>query len=544
MSYFVGVDVGTSSVRAGLVQKTENGSKIIKYHSEEITIFKPKANFFEQSSDDVWNKVCECVREVTHIVPKYEIAGIGFDATCSLVLFDKDLKPLTVSPNGINEQNIIMWLDHRAKQEADEINATNHEILRFVGGKVSLEMEIPKLLWLKKNMKNKCFEKIHLAFDLPDFLTWRATDIMTRSICSLTCKWNYDAFNCKWPEDFFNLIGLKELTSDNFLKIGNKVLFPGDPVGKLSERAARELGLETSTIVASSMIDAHAGALGLIASRSDISDNDITSKLILIAGTSTCHMSITDNCIFSPGIWGPYKHALLPDYFLIEAGQSASGILIEHVLKTHPDFQKIKDELQNDENIYEHLNNEIAKLASEQNLSSFHELTKHYHIYPDFHGNRSPLGDNTLKGMICGCTMHDSILVTYLATIQSLAYSTKHIIESLYKSGRKKFKSILICGGLSKNRLFLQTHADICGIPILISNEQESVLLGSAMLAATGSGVYKDLKSAAEELSNDCSQIFPDQSSELFHSRKYKVFLRMLDEQLNYRKIMEETVDA
>lgn len=451
------------------------------------------------------------------------------------MIFDEHEKPLSASPTGSDNQNIIMWLDHRAQAETDFINSTKHEILRYVGGKVSLEMEIPKLLWLKKHMPEN-FSRIRHAFDLPDFLTWRATGIKLRSICSLTCKWNYDAINGKWPEDYFNLIGLSELTAD---KIGDKIQFPGDLVGGLSDEAAKAMGLSSGTAVGTSMIDAHAGALGLIAAKSEIQGNDATSKLILIAGTSTCHMSVTSDCIYLPGIWGPYKHALLPNHYLIEAGQSAAGILIDHLLKSHKDYQKVNSSLKNGQSIYEHVFDEIKHIAKSQNLQSFHELTKSFHIYPDFHGNRSPIGDSTLRGMISGCSMHDSIYLTYLAVIQSLAYSTKHIIESLYASGRQHFKSILICGGLSKNQLYVKTHADVCGVPVLISNEEESVLIGAAMLGATASEFGDSLEDVAVKLSTDCHQIQPSAESFEFHARKFKVFMRMLDHQREYEEIMK-----
>lgn len=521
------------------MQNTENGGKLLKYHSEEITIFKPQSEYFEQSSENVWQKVCECIKKVSSDVPKNEIVGIGFDATCSLVIFDANLKPLTVSPTKNNEQNIIMWLDHRANLEADHINSLKHDILKYVGGKVSLEMEIPKLLWLKRNMKDS-FDKIHLAFDLPDFLTWRATGQDSRSICSLTCKWNYDAIKAQWAADYFESINLDELAANDFAKVGQKVLFPGDRVGGLSKEAAKETGLLEGTAVACSMIDAHAGALGLIASHSDSSNSEIASRLILIAGTSTCHMSVTENCLFSPGIWGPYKNALLPNYYLIEAGQSATGILIDHLVKAHPDYAKVESELRDGENIHDRLFEGVSNIASTKSVRTFHELSKDFHIYPDFHGNRSPIGDSNLKGVVSGCTMHDSIYITYLAIVQALTYQTKHIIDSLYKSGREEFKSILICGGLSKNKLFVQAHADICGVPVLISNEPESVLLGAAMLGATASGLYENLEKAVKDLSNSCYQITPNALSSDFHARKYKVFLKMLNDQQSYAKIMNE----
>lgn len=122
------------------------------------------------------------------------VKGVGFDATCSLVAIDRNGQPLTVSPTGFcaikklscvffifsffvgnNEQNVILWMDHRAEEEAAVINSLNHPILKFVGGKISLEMETPKLVWLKKHLKVECWDKAGYFFDLPDFLTWKAT---------------------------------------------------------------------------------------------------------------------------------------------------------------------------------------------------------------------------------------------------------------------------------------------------------------------------------------------------------------------------------
>ncbi|KAG5681738.1 hypothetical protein PVAND_011147 [Polypedilum vanderplanki] len=541
MSYFIGVDVGTSSARAGLVKKTENGGKLIKFHSEEIQIFKPSSGFFEQSSSNIWQKVCECIKIVTsEIRDKSQIKGIGFDATCSLVLLDKNLQPLTASPTKKHEQNVIMWLDHRAQEEADFINSLKHDCLQFVGGKISLEMEVPKLLWLKKNLFEESFNKIHFAFDLPDFLTFKATGKDSRSVCSLTCKWNYDAIKGEFPKDYFKSIGLEELCENNFKKIGDHVLFPGDLVGELSKEAADEMNLLPGIAIGTSMIDAHAGAIGLIgSSTSQQRDIELTSKLILIAGTSTCHMSITRNILFCPNIWGPYKNALIPNFFLHEAGQSACGILIDYILSSHQDYEKVLKQL-NGKNIHDYLYCEILRMSAAENLKSFHELTKNFHFYPDFHGNRSPIADSTLTGMAIGLTMHNSIAISYLAIIQALVYSTKHIIESLYQSGRDEFKSILICGGLSKNKLYVQTTADVCKIPVLSSFESESVLIGSSMLGAKASGIFSSLEESINELKNEAYQIEPDWNSFDYHDRKYRVFLKMLNDQNSYKIIMNE----
>lgn len=151
--------------------------------------------------------------------------GIGFDATCSLAVVNmNDGKPVSVSPNSWDPtsaassapNDIILWADHRAKAEANLINASGSMVLKYVGGTMSLEMEIPKVLWLKKHMPKEVFES-SMFFDLPDFLTYKATGDMARSNCSLACKCSYVPPGVEgskgWNEDFFKKIGLEELVS-------------------------------------------------------------------------------------------------------------------------------------------------------------------------------------------------------------------------------------------------------------------------------------------------------------------------------------------
>lgn len=115
-------------------------------------------------------------------VDRNKIAGIGFCATCSLVAISKSGQPLTVSTTNESQQNIILWMDHRASTETRTINSTKHELLKYVGGEVSLEMQCPKLLWLKNNMPTDWWKSVGYFFDLPDFLTWKCTDNDSRYI--------------------------------------------------------------------------------------------------------------------------------------------------------------------------------------------------------------------------------------------------------------------------------------------------------------------------------------------------------------------------
>ncbi|XP_046620024.1 FGGY carbohydrate kinase domain-containing protein isoform X3 [Neodiprion virginianus] len=343
--YFVGVDVGTGSARAAIV--SSNG-KLINMATCPIKTFNPRPNFFEQSSDDIWSAVCNVVKTVTKDVPEEKIKGIGFDATCSLVALDEHGRPVTVSPTGNDEQNVILWMDHRAEAESAFINSTKDEMLRYVGGKISLEMETPKMLWMKKNMPTSWL-RAKMLFDLPDFLTWRATRSQSRSLCSLVCKWNYKAGpdgNNGWNAEFFNKIGLSDLSEDNWRKIGTHVKPPGDPVALgLTAEAANELGLSPKTPVGTSIIDAHAGGLGMIGCSVPGVPNNFSSRLSLICGTSTCHMAISDKEITVDGVWGPYYSVMIPRFWLSEGGQSATGKLLDHIINSHPATASIMHQL-------------------------------------------------------------------------------------------------------------------------------------------------------------------------------------------------------
>lgn len=128
------------------------------------------------------------------------------------------------APHFKNDHNIVLWLDHRPEEETAKINATGHNLLRYVGGTMSIEMEIPKILWLKNNMPKELFDRCKF-YDLADALTYIATGNEARSFCSTVCKQGYvpvgvDGSVKGWQEDFLKDIGLEDLTKDNFNRLG------------------------------------------------------------------------------------------------------------------------------------------------------------------------------------------------------------------------------------------------------------------------------------------------------------------------------------
>lgn len=546
----IGIDVGTGSARAGVF---DAAGRRLGTATRAIAMWKPAPDFVEQSSDDIWAAVVACVREAMvkarRVAGDVTVRGIGFDATCSLVVLDAGGRPVTVSPTGDDAQNVVVWMDHRAIAQADRINAGGHAVLRYVGGRISPEMETPKLLWLKEHLPESWARAAHV-FDLPDFLTWRATGALSRSLCSTVCKWTYLGHEGRWDAEYFRAIGLGDLADEGFQRIGTEVLPLGRAVGRgLDPRAAAELGLPEGTPVATSMIDAHAGGVGVIGVALDGVAPDAAAmeqRLALIGGTSSCHMAVSRQPIFVPGVWGPYAEAMLPGLWLSEGGQSATGALIDHVIFTHARAATLAAETEAEgtgRTVYDALNATLHHMAVAEAVPHPAALTRELHVLPDFHGNRSPRADASLRGAIYGLTLSDSteeLARLYLATVQAIAYGTRHIVESLNAQGYR-IDTLLACGGGTKNPVFLGEHADATGCRVVLAEETEAVLLGSAIQGAAAGGLYGSVPEAMAAMTRPGRVIEPAGGAvAAYHDAKYRVFHRMHTDQLAYRALMNQ----
>ncbi|TWW72879.1 FGGY carbohydrate kinase domain-containing protein isoform X2 [Takifugu flavidus] len=543
--YYVGVDVGTASVRAALVSRSGQLKSIAQ---EPISIWEPQADHYVQSSTEIWEKCCTVVKRVVRGVDRSRVRGVGFDATCSLVVLDQSFQPVSVTQDGDRHKNVVMWMDHRAEGQAARITQTSHGVLNRVGGVMSPELQPPKLLWLKENLKESCWNTAAHFFDLPDFLSWKATGSLTRSLCTLVCKWTY----CPpegWDPSFWISIGLEDLVENNFSKIGSVTCPPGTPVGDgLTQEAAAGLGLNVGTAVGASLIDAHAGGLGVLGAdvkgfNLPCEDQPITARMAMICGTSTCHMAISQQPLFVPGVWGPCLSAMVPGMWLNEGGQSATGRLIDHMVQNHPAHNQVQAQAQQrfpfpGDHTYSYLNNHLRSMAG--SLSAVDLLGSSLHVWPDFHGNRSPLADPTLKGMVTGLSLSqslDDLALLYLATVQALALGTLHILEAMREAGHD-IRTLFFCGGLSKNPLFVQIHANATGLPVVLPDQTEAVLLGAAVLGACGSQDYSSIQEAMEKMAKVGKVVHPEGELQSFYERKYKVFLRMLAHQREYQDLM------
>lgn len=514
-NFVVGVDVGTGSARAGVFDKT---GQLMAKQEHPIAINRPTANHVEQDSEDIWQAVCRSVKDALQIagVNGDDVAGISFDATCSLVVRDKSASPLTVSTTGDNRWDTIVWLDHRALSEADECSALSHKVLDYVGGTMSPEMEIPKLMWLKRNLP-ETWRKAGYFFDLTDYLTWRASGSNERSQCTLTCKWTYLAHEDNgWQYDFLEKVGLSDMPDRGNLPPAASPI--GRNLGSLTKTAAEQLGLGRQCQVGVGLIDAHSGALGVVGGFGD-GLSKVEEHLALIAGTSSCVMAMSQQPKPSNGVWGPYLGAVLPGYWLNEGGQSVTGALLDHVIRWHPAGGKPTSDL----------HSRICARIMDLRAVDGYALANRLHILPDFHGNRSPLADPHALGVISGLDLDlsfDNLCRLYWRTAVSIALGIRHILETLNDAGFI-IENLHVTGGHTKNPLLMELYADATGCKVIEPATEDAVLLGTAMVAATAAGWHDDLASSALAMHQGETTRTPNPKAQAQFDRDYKIFLKM-----------------
>jgi FGGY-family pentulose kinase/HAD superfamily hydrolase (TIGR01509 family) len=509
----VAVDVGTGSARAGIVTAT---GTLLARAEEPILLRRSGALVGEHNSEQIWQAVTVAVRRALAASgkPAGTVVGLSFDATCSLVVRSADGAPLPVGDAGA-EWDTIAWFDHRALDEAEALTATSDPAILAVGGVMSPEMELPKLLWLKRH-KPESWAAAGLIFDLADFLAWRATGANQRSACTLTCKWNWLPDRGGWPEALLARVGLQDFHQRT--GIAAEPLAVGQPIGPLSPAAAAELGLGPGVMVAVGFVDAHAGALGALGPEA-ANTSSISNHLVLVGGTSSCVMALSPTARHVSGTWGPYRDAVLPGTWLVEGGQSASGALLDHLIHGHPAGGVPTAEF------HRRILDRIAELRASEGW----ELGAGLHVLPDFHGNRSPEAEPRARGSIVGLDLgcdFDGLCRLYWRTSVGLALGLRRIVAHLRQHGYGT-ATLRVAGGHVHNPLLMELYAEATGCRLL-EPTIDVTLLGTAMAAAAGAGLYGSLTAAALAMQQPVRTREPNGSGSERLARDYQVFEAML----------------
>ena len=346
-----------------------------------------------------------------------------------------------------------------------------------------------------------------------------------------------------------------------------RYLTAGELIGNLSDKAAKDMGLPAGIAVGSGVIDAYAGWIGTVGAKVNLSDetlntgvakNDVSqafTRLAAVAGTSTCHLAMSEKPVFVNGVWGPYRDVLLPDYWMAEGGQSATGELLKHVIETHPAFQQTMSVAETyNANIYDYLNEHLREMAETQKAPAISYLGRHFFFYGDLFGNRSPVADPDMKGSVIGLSSDksiDGLALYYYATMEFIALQTHQIIEAMNHSGHV-ISSIFMSGSQCQNEVLMSLMATACDMPVLIPRYvHAAVVHGAAMLGAKAAstdneGRSEPLWDIMDRMSKPGKAVYPskDPGEKKLLDAKYQVFLEQCEGQQRARKDVNAAVEG
>jgi L-ribulokinase len=507
--YSIGVDYGTQSGRAVLVEVgtgREVATAVKEYTHGVMDEYLPNGttrlehDWALQHPADYLEVLQVTIPEVLRgaQVSADDVIGLGIDFTaCTVLPIDAHGIPLCFKTELSNNPHsyVKLWKHHAAQEEANRLNEMaekrGEKFLQRYGGKISSEWMIPKV-WQILNEAPEIYDAADQIVEATDWVISQLTGEMTRNSCTAGYKAIWHKQDGYPSREFFKALDprLENVVDD---KLSNKIIPIGSKAGEITEKAAKLTGLNPGTAVAVANVDAHVAvpAVGITE----------PGKLLMIMGTSTCHILLGDEEKAVPGMCGVVEDGVILGYMGYEAGQSCVGDHFEWFTENCVPASYFEEAKEKDVNIHVLLTEKASKLqVGESGLLALDW----------WNGNRSTLVDADLTGVLLGATLLTKPEEIYRALIEATAYGTRMIVETFRKHG-VPINEVYACGGIAeKNTLMMQIYSDVLDMVIKISASSQTPALGSAMFGTVAAGKkrggYDSITDAAKDMGRvkDC----------------------------------------
>jgi len=488
--YSIGVDYGTQSGRAVIVDiKTgeELAVAVKEYTHGVMDEFLPggklklETDWALQHPHDYIEVLEVTIPEIlrkTGISPD-DVIGLGIDFTaCTMLPIDSDGTALCFNDEYKDNPHsyVKLWKHHAAQDEANKLNEIaklrDEKFLKRYGGKISSEWLIPKI-WQVLNESPDIYNKADKFIEATDWVIMQLTGEEKRNSCTAGYKALWHKKDGYPSKEFFKALDLRleNVVED---KLNMEITSLGQKAGELTADAAKFTGLNIGTAIAIANVDAHVSvpALGITE----------PGKMLMIMGTSTCHMLLGKDEKIVPGMCGVVEDGILPGFMGYEAGQSCVGDHFEWFVKNCVPKAYEEEAEKLGINIHVLLTDKASKL----NVGQSGLLALDW-----WNGNRSVLVDADLTGVIVGLTLLSKPEEIYRALIEATAYGTRMIIETFRENG-VPVDGLFAAGGIAeKNKLMMQIYSDVTNMEIKISGTQQAPALGSSMFGAVAAGKEK-----------------------------------------------------
>ncbi len=499
----LGLDFGTESARALLVDLetgAEVGTAVAEYAHGVIDRQLPSTG---QPLEPDWalqdpQDYLECLRAIVPAALREagaepgDVVGIGVDFTsCTVVATDAAGTPLCTKQEWRDHPHawVKLWKHHAAQPEADEMNRLAEErgetFLRRFGGKLSSEWLFPKVLQVIHE-DPAVFEAAERFIEGGDWLVWQLTGTEARSACQAGYKATWSREEGYPSQDYLRALDPR-LAEAVGTRIGTEILPMGARAGVLTERAADLTGLKAGTPVAVAVIDAHVAVPAATVVR--------PGQLLMIMGTSLCHMTVGAEFRAVEGIAGIVSDGILPGFYGYEAGQAAVGDIFGWFVKNCVPEEIEVAARESGRTVHEVLEERASRLRpGESGLLALDW----------WNGNRSVLADANLTGLLLGYTLETKPEEIYRALIEATAFGTRMILENFESQG-VEVSELYACGGLAeRNDLLMRIYADVTGRRISVAGSPQTCALGAAMwgsvAAGSAGGGYDTIQEAAQRM--------------------------------------------
>jgi L-ribulokinase len=531
--FSIGIDFGTESARAVLV-RVEDGEEVAsavhRYKDGVIDERLPGTNI-ELEPDWALQNPADYLEAVKKTIPRIlkeasvhpeDVIGIGIDFTsCTMLPTDKEGVPLCMKKEYRNNPHswVKLWKHHAAQPEADRINEVARERgekwLERYGGKISSEWFFPKCLQILKEAP-QIYQAADRLIEGADWIVLQLTGEEKRNSCTAGYKAIWDPDEGFPSKDYFRAVH-PEMENIVDEKMTRKIYFLGKRAGGLTAQMARFTGLREGTPVAVANVDAHVSVPAMSVTQA--------GKMVMIMGTSICHMMVDKEFQPIPGACGIVKEGILPGYYGYEAGQSAVGDIYAWMIKNSLPPEYWEEARKRNRDIYQILEERASWLRpGESGLLALDW----------WNGNRSVLVDADLTGVLLGYTLETRPEEIYRAIIEATAFGTYKIITSFEEKG-VKIEELYACGGLSeRSRLVMQIFSDVTGRKIRLSASPHTPAFGSAMFGAVAAGKsgggYDSIFEAAKNMAHLKEECFsPNPENHQLYRQIYAEYDRLHD---------------
>jgi L-ribulokinase len=517
----IGLDFGTASVRALVVETqtgTVRGSGVSEYRHGVIDRSLPGTgaplgvDWALQHPGDYVESMEYAIRNAVADAPvdPQAIAGIGVDFTsCTILPVDRAGRPLCLRPELAPRPHawVKLWKHHAAQPQADRINAVAtaraEPFLANYGGRTSSEWLVAKTLQMLDE-DPAVYEAAHAIVEAGDWIVWQLTGVLARNACGAGYKAFWTRGRGFPTREFF--AALDPRLADLESKLTGTIAPPGRRVGTLTPAMARRLGLAPGTAVAAAIIDAHSAvpAAGVVS----------PGRMVLVLGTSTCHMLLADRHAPVEGIGGIVYDGIVEGYYGYEAGQAAVGDI----------FNWFVGQTRETGDPFGALEREAAAVPA-----GGHGLL----ALDWWNGNRSVLANADLTGLLIGLTLSTTRGEIYRSLIEATGYGTRRILEAFEQQNIPVTELIAVGGLAERSPLLLQIYADITRRPIRIASG-DACARGAAMLGAVAAGEtaggHRSLVEAAACMARlTARQVEPEHRASQVLDHLYREYLALHD---------------